>query len=134
MKNSELCIIEGRYQMKYVIDSEKVEGVRRMPSRVSKLLLSEFSVGAKNLSMGVNITDVGSMIPRHAHEGGEEAMFIIGGKGTFVVEDEEQEVRPGMAIYIPPGVEHSIVNIGEEELKLVWVYSPPLPEHGKQQK
>lgn len=120
--------------MKYVVDSEKVEGVRRMPSRVSKLLLSEFSVGAKNLSMGVNVTDVGSMIPKHAHEGGEEAMFIISGKGKLVLEDEEQEVRPGMAIYMPPGVEHSIVNMGEEELKLVWVYSPPLPEHRKQQK
>lgn len=70
--------------MKYVIDSEKVEGVRRMPSRVSELLLSEFSVGAKNLPMGVIITDVGSMIPKHAHEGGEEALLIISGKGTLV--------------------------------------------------
>ena len=117
--------------MKYVIDSEKVEGVRRMPSRISKLLLSEFSVGAKNLSMGVNITDIGSMIPKHAHEGGEEAMFIISGKGTLVVENEERELGPGMAIYMPPGVEHSILNTGEGELKLVWVYSPPLPKHRK---
>ena len=61
-------------------------------------------------------------------------MFIISGKGRLVLEDEEQEVGPEMAIYMPPGKEHSIVNIGEEELKLVWVYSPPLPEHRKQQK
>lgn len=120
--------------MEHVVDAKEVEGVRRTPSRVSKLLLSEFSVGARNLSMGMNITDIGSMIPKHVHENEEEAMFIISGRGKLILEDGEQELHPGMAIYMPPGVEHSIVNTGEEELKLVWVYVPPLPAHRKRQK
>lgn len=117
--------------MKYVIDARDVEGVRRIPNRVSKLLLSESNVGIRNISMGMNITDVGSMIPEHAHNDIEEAMFVISGKGKLIIEGKEQELRPEMAIYIPPGVKHSIVNTGKEELKLLWVYAPPLPEHRK---
>ena len=120
--------------MKYVVNSAEVEGERRIPSRVSKVLVSEISVGARNLAMGMNITDVGSMIPNHVHQSEEEAMFIISGRGKLVVGEEEQEVGAGMAIYMPPGVEHSLVNTGNEELKLVWVYAPPLASHRKGQK
>lgn len=120
--------------MRNVVDARDVEGVRKTPSRISKLLLSEGSVGARNFSMGLNITAVGSMIPDHSHDNEEEGMFIISGKGKLIVEGEEQELHPGMAIYVPPGVKHSIVNTGKEELKLVWVYAPPLPEHRRKER
>ena len=45
-----------------------VEGERRTPPRVSKLLLAPKFGGVNNLSMGMNITEVGSMIPDHVHE------------------------------------------------------------------
>jgi len=99
--------------MRYIVDSATVEGVKKIPTRVSKLLLSEGTVGARGFSMGQNVTAVGSRIPEHAHESSEE----------------EEELRAGMAIYMPPGVKHSILNTGDEELKLIWVYSPPLPQH-----
>jgi len=119
--------------MKYVVDSTMVEGVKKIPSRVSKLLLSEASVGARGFSMGQNVTAVGSRIPEHAHEASEEGMYIISGQGRLITEEGEQELRAGMAIYMPPGVKHSILNTGDEELKLVWVYCPPLPQHKTQQ-
>lgn len=117
--------------MKNVVDQKNVEGIRRVPPRISKLLLSEVSVGACNFSMGLNITAPGSMIPEHSHQHEEEGMFVISGTGKLIMNDEEQEIYPGMAIYVPPGTKHSIVNTGAEELRLVWVYAPPLPEHRK---
>ena len=115
--------------MKNVVNAKEVEGVKRIPNRVSKLLLSQSTVGAKNFSMGLNITDVGSMIPPHIHDNEEEGMFLISGKGKLIMGGGELELQPDMAIYAPPGTEHSIVNTGNEELKLLWFYSPQLPAH-----
>jgi putative monooxygenase len=117
--------------MKYVVDAADVKGVKKVPNRVSKLLLSEMSVGIKGFSMGQNVTEVGSRIPKHAHDESEEGMYIVSGQGRLITEEGEQDLVAGTAIYMPPGVKHSIVNTGNEDLKLVWVYSPPLQQHRK---
>ncbi len=119
--------------MKYVVDAADVEGVKKVPNRVSKLLLSEMSVGIQGISMGQNVTEVGSRIPEHVHEESEEAMFVFSGRGRLITEEGEQDLVAGSAIYMPPGVKHSIINTGDEDMKLVWVYSPPLPQHRKQE-
>ena len=107
-----------------------VEGEKRDPPRVSKLLLAPKTVGTRNVSMGLNVTEVGSMIPDHAHEDSEEVMFIISGRAKLVIEGEgEWEIGPETAIYSPLGKKHRLENIGDEPLKLVWVYGPPLPQH-----
>ncbi|MBN1263883.1 MAG: cupin domain-containing protein [Anaerolineales bacterium] len=114
-----------------IIRVADVEGVRKDPPRVSRLLLSGKNVGARNASMGLNVTEVGSMIPDHTHTDSEELMYIVSGKARLVIEDGEEvyEIGPDTAIYTPLGVKHRLENIGDTELKLVWVYSPPLPAH-----
>jgi mannose-6-phosphate isomerase-like protein (cupin superfamily) len=73
------------------------------------------------------------MIPDHVHEDSEELMFIISGRARLVIEGEgEWEIGPETAIYSPLGKKHRLENIGDEPLKLVWVYSPPLPQHYEQ--
>jgi len=107
-----------------------VEGERRDPPRVSKLLLAPKFGGVKNLSMGMNITEVGSMIPDHAHEDCEEVLFLISGRARIVIEGEGAwEIGPETAFYSPIGKKHRVENVGDEPLKLVWVYSPPLASH-----
>jgi putative monooxygenase len=107
-----------------------VEGEERIPKRVSKLLLAPKTVGTRNVSMGLNVTAVGSMIPDHVHTDSEEVMFIISGRAKLVIEGEgEWEIGPDTAIYSPLGKKHRLENIGDEPLKLVWVYGPPLPQH-----
>lgn len=116
--------------MKLVVNEVEVEGVRRIPPRVSKLLLHEGSCGTKNISLGVNVTEVGSKIPAHTHQEQEEVMYVVSGNGVFIINDtQEYPVSAGSALYAPPGVKHELVNRGNEPLKIVWVYSPPLPEH-----
>jgi len=113
------------------IDINDVEGIYRDPPRTSWILVSENTVGAKNLAMGVNETHVGGMVPKHKHETEEEVMFFLQGKGKFITEDEVIELKPGICVYNPPGGEHSIVNTGDEILKFVWIYSPQLESHRK---
>ena len=118
----------------FIVKVADVEGTKKDPPRVSRLLLSEKNVGAKNASMGLNVTEVGSMIPDHKHEDSEELMFIVSGRARLVIDNDEGgkdviEVGPDTAIYSPLGKTHRLENIGDEPLKLVWVYSPPLPSH-----
>ena len=107
-----------------------VEGEYRIPPRVSKLLLAPKYGGVENVSMGMNITEVGSMIPDHVHEESEEVLFLISGRAKIVIEGVgEWEIGPETAFYSPRGIKHRVENIGNEPLRIVWVYSPPLPSH-----
>jgi mannose-6-phosphate isomerase-like protein (cupin superfamily) len=116
-----------------VVNIRDVPGERRDPPRTSWILVSEKTVGSKNLAMGVNETDPGSMVPEHTHDTEEEVMFFISGQGKFVTEDEEIPLGPGICVYNPPGGKHKIVNTGTEVLKFVWIYAPQLPAHRVQQ-
>ena len=62
-------------------------GDRRDPPRTSWILVSEKTVGSKNVAVGVNETEPGCMVPEHEHETEEEVMFFISGEGKFVTED-----------------------------------------------
>jgi len=46
-------------------------------------------------------------------------------------EGQEIDVKPGIAIYNPPGKAHKILNTGNSKLKFVWMYSPQLKSHRK---
>ena len=73
-----------------VVYIRDVKGERREPPRTSWILVSEKTVGAQNVAMGVNETDPGSMVPEHIHEKEEEVMFFISPEeGKFVCEGEE---------------------------------------------
>ncbi len=112
------------------VKAADVEGEYRTPPRVSKLLLAPKFGGVEHLSMGMNITEVGSMIPDHVHESSEEVLFLISGRAKIVIEGVgEWEIEPETAFYSPVGVKHRVENIGDEPFKLVWVYCPPLPAH-----
>jgi len=114
-----------------VVDIKDVEGIKRDPPRTSWILVSENTVGSKNISMGVNETDPGSEVPEHVHNKEEEVMFFLEGKGKFIVPGREIDLYPGIAIYNPPGESHKIINTGESKLKFVWIYSPQLESQKK---
>ncbi len=114
-----------------VVNIKDVKGERRDPPRVSWILVSEKTVGSQNLAMGVNETYPGGMVPEHTHDKEEEVMFFLAGRGVFFTEGREIPLEPGVCIYNPPGKPHKIVNTGDEVLRFVWIYSPPLASHRK---
>jgi mannose-6-phosphate isomerase-like protein (cupin superfamily) len=113
------------------VNLKDVPGERKDPPRTSWVLVSEKTVGAKNLAVGVNETEPGSMVPEHHHDFEEEVMLFLSGTGKFITEDEEIPLEPGVCVYNPPGGKHKILNTGTEVLKFVWIYAPQLASHRK---
>jgi mannose-6-phosphate isomerase-like protein (cupin superfamily) len=111
------------------VNIKDVKPVKKDPPRTSWILVSEKTVGAKNLAVGVNETLPGSMVPEHEHNTEEEVMFFVAGRGVFVTEDQEIPLEPGVCVYNPPGGKHKILNTGDEVLRFVWIYAPQLASH-----
>lgn len=99
--------------------------------RTSWLLVSEKTTGAKNISMGINETLPGGLVPEHKHDGEEEINFFLAGRGKFTTKDGEMDLEPGVCLYIPPGLGHTIINTGDETLRFIWIFSPQLANHRK---
>ena len=113
------------------IHESEVEGTLKTEPwvRLSKLLISEHEFGAKQISLGINISQPGSGIPMHTHVENEEALYVIEGTGKLKCGDEEGDLVPGTAFFSPLGVEHEVRNTGDIPLKILWAYAPPLPDH-----
>jgi mannose-6-phosphate isomerase-like protein (cupin superfamily) len=54
----------------------------------------------------------------------EEICSMVSGVGEMSVDDEKRQVKPGDAIWIPPGAEHSLSNTGEEGSVILAIASP----------
>jgi mannose-6-phosphate isomerase-like protein (cupin superfamily) len=61
----------------------------------------------------------------HAHEDSGELMVVVSGRGKAWLAGEEFSLKPGAALYAPPGVEHRTLNEGGIPLELVCVFVPP---------
>lgn len=54
------------------------------------------------------------------------------GQGKVIMNGEESVISDGMAIIVPAGTQHNVINTSEtEELKLYTIYSPPNHPDGK---
>lgn len=100
--------------------------------QVSYLLLSAGQFGSTRMAITLVEGDPGSEQPVHSHPEAEQVYVIVAGSGLMRVDDEEQEVGPGTLVFIPPGANHAIRNVGSEPLTYVSATSPPfrMPEPG----
>ncbi len=62
----------------------------------------------------------------HAHADNDKIYFVLEGKGTFGLGDEEIAGVPGTAIHCPPTVDHGVLNTGSDRL-VVLVFMAPHP-------
>ena len=79
----------------------------------------------RNRIMKVTL-EVGASIGLHTHDTSSEIVFIVSGKGRMITNGEPEELRAGMCSYCPKGSEHTLINVGEDELILFAV----VPQHG----
>jgi quercetin dioxygenase-like cupin family protein len=100
--------------------------VINLPGRDWFYLLGPQNSSAKNLAFGVATFPPDSKAPAHTHDTQEEIIFILSGRGKFVTAERTVALEPGTAIFIPPGSPHQIVVTGDETIKLVTVFSPPV--------
>jgi len=83
------------------------------------------SESTENMSLAIGIFQPGEGLVLHDHPKEEEFYYILCGKGTVTIGDQERNVKPGDVLYVPAGMKHKIVNTGKEELRSVFILSPP---------
>ena len=62
----------------------------------------------------------------HSHSEAGELMIFLSGSGKAWLEDREYELKPGVAIYAPPGVRHKTLNTGSDPLEIACVFTPAI--------
>ena len=89
--------------------------------------LVDATVGAETLDLHMNILEPGSRAtaPYHLHSNAENVYFVLLGTLGLRLEGEDVFVDSGHAVFIPPGVPHSVWNAGETEARLLEIHAPP---------
>ncbi|WP_319508176.1 cupin domain-containing protein [uncultured Methanolobus sp.] len=64
-------------------------------------------------------------IGMEVHEENDQFFRFESGQGKCIIDGNEYELGDGVAVVVPAGAEHNIINTSEtEELKLYTIYSP----------
>jgi mannose-6-phosphate isomerase-like protein (cupin superfamily) len=79
---------------------------------------------ARNQSLAEATLPPGCDTFEHFHRESEEVYYFTSGAGRMRLGDEEQAVRAGDAVVIPPGVRHKLWNEGSEPLVLLCACAP----------
>ena len=56
---------------------------------------------------------------------GEEFGYVLAGTAELVLGNRRYKLKKGCSFYYKPSVPHFIVNRGKNELKLIWISTPP---------
>lgn len=90
---------------------------------------SRYLVGAEQGSdyfdFRVSRYPTGGYVEPHSHRVAEQVYYFISGAGRAECGDETRAVGPGDVMFVPAGMRHSLVAVGEEDLRFVVVTSPP---------
>lgn len=75
--------------------------------------------------------DPGEGIGLETHLETDQFIRVEGGKGKVILDGQEYALKAGLAVAIPAGIEHNIINTSSKEaLKLYIVYTPSEHPHG----
>jgi quercetin dioxygenase-like cupin family protein len=98
------------------------DGWRNMDIR---WIVSDENAGSKEVCFWRTIFPPGAAHERHYHPNAAEVLYVLRGRGGAGTNDEEHEITPGTAQYIPKGEVHWLRNLSEdEELEIVGCYAP----------
>jgi mannose-6-phosphate isomerase-like protein (cupin superfamily) len=84
-------------------------------------LYHEF-IRQESMSIGLYVLAAGGQDPQQPHRE-DEAYYIIRGKGTIRVADEDRPVQAGTTVFVAKSVEHRFHSI-EEELHILVFFAP----------
>lgn len=70
-------------------------------------------------------------IGMETHPDNDQFFRFEKGEGKCIIDGNESELKDGVAVVVPAGAEHNIINISEtDELKLYTIYSPAHHQDG----
>ncbi|MBU0660626.1 cupin domain-containing protein [Patescibacteria group bacterium] len=83
----------------------------------------------KNSQLVLMCIEPGDEIGAEVHEL-DQFIRVEEGEGKAIMDGVEHELSDGVAIVIPAGMDHNVINVGEDNLKLYSVYTPPEHKDG----
>lgn len=91
-----------------------------------KPIINSKTAGSKNLVFALGVFDSGEELVPHIHPQSEEVYYVLQGKGTVYLGEERKEIQiePEMALYIPPGTIHAIMNTSQQRLTVAFFIAP----------
>ena len=87
-------------------------------------LIATKKVGARAMHTGISMLPVGVTAPRHSHNA-EEQVTVLEGTVRITLGDQEQVCGRFDSTFISAGVEHEIVNVGDDTAYVLVVYGSP---------
>ena len=102
------------------IQEDRVEPIK-LPGRDWKMLIND-KAGCKNVTFGLAEFPAGSNPGSHKHDVQEEIIYILEGQGRMAFENDEIKLAPGVAVYIPPGIDHAVINDGDQTIRLITLF------------
>ena len=86
---------------------------------------------SRRLKMGYTVIYPTGTTTGHSHADMEEVYYVISGEGVMVVGEDEFPIKPGDALYVPPGEFHTTYQRGNIPLTVLWVTGKLEPEECK---
>lgn len=96
-------------------------GRRQVPVTIK---LSKAKHGIEGISFCVEDQSAGRKMRIHKHLYHDELIFIRKGEGVLTLGEETTEVKDGDVVFIPRDTWHGLDNAGQEDLQMVFQYSP----------
>lgn len=109
----------------FSVHESKVTAIE-LPGRRWFYLVGPDNCGAKGICFGLAEFPAKTTASSHVHTAEEEVIFVLSGRGKLVGTGGEAELVPGTAAYVPPGEDHQVINEGEDLLKIVTLFCPPV--------
>src|SRR4030042_2767379 len=91
---------------------------------VFKRLISE-ETGSNDISLGIGWLKPGEVHILHHHPKASEFYYVIEGSSEITVDDETRQARAGMAVYLPAGAKHKILNKTDKTCIILFGYNYP---------
>jgi putative monooxygenase len=97
-----------------------------------RVVLSPKTVASTSGFMGTLTLAPGEFVTEHYHPYSEEFIFVVHGRLSARVEEQELELEAGEGLMVPIGLRHRVVNNGTSDVHAVFHLSPlaPRPDLG----
>ncbi|RMD95750.1 MAG: cupin domain-containing protein [Alphaproteobacteria bacterium] len=104
-----------------VIGYDEIEVFSRGDGVETRLMVGKGNAPQTPFTTGTTVFPPGAGAPMHSHNCAEQ-VTVLAGRAEAVIDGARAELGPLDTSFVPAGVPHRFVNIGEEPLVILWIY------------
>jgi quercetin dioxygenase-like cupin family protein len=112
--------------MTVIIKSSEVKVLDRGGAiATTPLITTTAAAGANKITSGISVYPAGTGAPMHSHNC-DEHVTVLDGEAEVLVEGTVTRLGRYDTTYIPSPVPHLFRNVGDQPLRILWVYTSGL--------